>query len=84
MSIKNLKLVLNRFIMRRNLEIHKTDNKKQTFRNIRMEKSVRNFLNGKSRRAYSLREDIARGLKGAQINPSTNQTRFQTTTPKTE
>ncbi len=37
-----------------------------------MGKSVKNFLNGKSRRAYSLREDIARGLKDAQIEPCTN------------
>ena len=37
-----------------------------------MEKSVKNFLSGKSRRAYSLREDIARGLKDAQVNPCTN------------
>lgn len=37
-----------------------------------MEKSVKNFLSGKSRRAYSLREDIARGLKDAQLNPYTN------------
>lgn len=37
-----------------------------------MEKSVKNFLSGKSRRAYSLREDIARGLKDDQINSCTN------------
>jgi len=33
-----------------------------------MEKSVENYLRGKSRRAYSLREDIAHGLKNTQVN----------------
>lgn len=47
-------------------------NKTQTVGSMRMEKTVKNYLSGKSRRAYSLREDIARGLKDAQVNPGTN------------
>jgi len=54
------------------LTTKKADNKKQTFRSMRMENSVKKFLSGESRRAYFLREDIARGLKDAQINPCTN------------
>ena len=52
--------------------IHLKKNKKQTFRSMRTEESVKNYLNGKSRKAYTLREDIARGLKeaGADDAPS--------------
>jgi len=49
-----------------------TDTNKQTYRIKRMVESVDRFLNGKARRPYSLREDISRGLKDAQINPCLN------------
>lgn len=49
-------------------------NMPQLYREKRMGDSVKNFLNGKARRAYVLREDIARGLE-VQVNSNLGKIR---------